>query len=68
MGTLASFKSIVHTQLSAMQTSGEIVGFSINIDENQNILTTDEFKIEYRIVPVDSNDQILVDIGLATQI
>jgi len=67
-GTIGAFSSIVHTQLSAMAAAGEISGFAIDIDASQNILTEDCFNISYRIVPVDSNDQLCIDIGLATQV
>lgn len=67
-GTIGQFKSIVHTQLAFMQANGEISGFSITIDPAQDILSTDTFKVSYRLVPVGTNKQIEVELGLATQI
>ena len=51
-----------------MQASGEISGFGIEIDPSQNVLSTNTFKVQYRIVPVGTNDQIEVELGFATQV
>jgi len=67
-GTINQFKAIVHTQLAAMQASGEISGFGIEIDPSQNILSTNTLKVQYRIVPVGTNDQIEVELGFSTQV
>ena len=68
IGTINQFKSIVHTQLIAMQAAGEISGFAITINPNQNVLANDGVNISYRIIPVGENKQINVEIGLATSI
>jgi hypothetical protein len=68
VGTINQFKSIVHRQLTSMQTAGEVSGFSITINPKQNILGGACFEIEYRIIPVGTNDQICVELGLATSI
>ena len=68
VGTINQFKAIVHRQLVSMQTAGEISGFSITINPKQNILGGSCFEIEYRIIPVGTNDQICVELGLATSI
>lgn len=67
-GTIEQFKSIVHQQLSVMQSNGEISGFSITIDPSQDVLTNDGVQIKYRIVPVGVNSSIEIEIGLATQV
>jgi len=68
VGTINQFKAIVHRQLVSMQTAGEVSGFSITINPKQNILGGACFEIEYRIIPVGTNDQICVELGLATSI
>lgn len=67
-GTISVFRSIVQTQLAALEANGEISGSSIIIDPTQNVLSNDGVKIQYRIVPVLENKQVEVEIGLSIQV
>ena len=64
-GTINQFKALVHQGLTGMLTNGEISGFDITIDPAQNVLSTNTLKIKYRIVPVGTNKQIEIEIGLS---
>jgi hypothetical protein len=66
-GTIGQFRSIVHTQLSAMLANGEISGFTIIIDPLQDVLGNNGMKIGYRIIPATDNKQIDVELGFARQ-
>jgi hypothetical protein len=48
-----------------MKSSGEISGYGVNIDPNQNVLVNDTLIISYVIVPVGVATRIYVEEGLS---
>lgn len=62
---ITAFKTIVSDVLNKMKTAGEISGYSVTIDANQNVLITDTLKISYRIVPLGVATAINVEEGLS---
>ena len=62
---ITAFKTIVSDVLNKMKTAGEISGYSVTIDANQNVVITDTLKISYRIVPLGVATAINVEEGLS---
>ncbi len=48
-----------------MQAAQEISGYSVTIDEKQNVLVDDTLRIGYTIVPVGVATRIYVEEGLS---
>lgn len=59
------YKSLVEGVLNAMQSAGEVSGFTVIIDPKQNVLETDTLEIKYRLVPKGVVSDILVEEGFA---
>ena len=54
--------------LLQMESDGELSGFSVTIDPNQDVLSSSEIKISIKIVPKGIARNILVTMGFALQI
>ena len=70
-GTLSAsqitiFLNLVSSVLQAMETAGEISGYTVNIPANQNILKNDTLIIKYSIIPIACAEAIEVTEGLST--
>lgn len=62
---ITAFKTLVGDVLAKMKTAGEISGYSVNIDANQNVLVDDTLRIGYVLVPVGVATKIYVEEGLS---
>lgn len=60
------FTNAVSDVLTAMESAEEISGKgAINIPANQNILQNDKLRLSYKIVPMGTSKEIIVEEGLA---
>jgi hypothetical protein len=62
---ITAFKTLIGDILAKMQAAGEVSGYAVNIDQNQNVLTDDTLRISYVIVPVGVATRIYVEEGLS---
>lgn len=62
---VTAFKNIVGEVLLAMQTAGEISGYKVVMDQNQNVNKTDAIKIGYYVIPVGISSAIYVEESLS---
>lgn len=62
---ITAFKTLVGDVLAKMKTAGEISGYAVNIDANQNVLVDDTLRIGYVLVPVGVATKIYVEEGLS---
>lgn len=62
---ISAFKTLIGDILAKMQAAQEIAGYSVTIDEKQNVLVDDRLRIGYVIVPVGVATQIYVEEGLS---
>lgn len=61
--TIKYFENLGAQALQNMETQGEVSGFIIEIDPNQNVLATDELKITVKIRPNGTAKFISVSLG-----
>lgn len=59
------FKTRISSVLDQMQANGEVSGYSVVINEKQNVLSNDQVVIAYKIIPKGVATQILVQEGFA---
>ena len=62
---ITAFKTLIGDVLAKMQAAGEISGYAVTIDPNQNVLVDDTLRISYVIVPVGVATKIYVEEGLS---
>jgi len=62
---ITAFQTLIGDILSKMQAAQEISGYSVTIDEKQNVLVDDTLRIGYTIVPVGVATRIYVEEGLS---
>jgi len=62
---ISAFKTLIGDILAKMQAAGEISGYAVTIDPNQNVLVNDTLRISYVIVPVGVATKIYVEEGLS---
>lgn len=62
---ITSFKNLVGDVLNKMKTAGEISGYAVDINPNQNVLIDDTLRISYVLVPVGVATKIYVEEGLS---
>lgn len=62
---ITMFNNIVKDVLTRMQDNGEVSGFKIVIDKNQNVLKNDTLIIKFYLVPIGVASRIEVVEGLA---
>ena len=68
LGTIGYFKTLAEGALKLMDDSNEISGFSIDIDPDQNVLSTSKIEIVAKIVPVGVAKTIEVKLGFALSV
>ena len=68
VGYIEYLKSEAEAFLLQMESDGELSGFSVTIDPNQDVLSSSEIKISIKIVPKGIARNILVTMGFALQI
>lgn len=61
-GFARSMEAIVETQILELM-AGEISGVEVVIDENQNVISSNQTEIELRVTPVGYQSQIIVNLG-----
>jgi hypothetical protein len=66
--TIEYFKSIGEKPLEQMVKDGELSGFALDIDPDQNILSTSTLEVVVQLVPVGVARNIVVNIGFTLQI
>lgn len=66
--TIAYFKNESSRALEQMQRDGEISAFSVNIDPNQNVVSTSELNIGIDVIPVGVARNISINIGFVTSL
>jgi hypothetical protein len=62
---ISAFKTLIGDILAKMQAAGEISGYAVTINANQNVLVDDTLIISYVIVPVGVATKIYVEEGLS---
>jgi hypothetical protein len=65
--TIQTFNTAAQKALRDMATAGEISGFAISIDPNQNVLSTKKIIVVATIVPVGEATQIEVPLSYSIQ-
>lgn len=66
--TIGDFESVANRPLSRMLVDGELSGYRIFINPDQNVLSTSKIEVEVRAVPVGVANEISVTIGLTTRL
>jgi len=66
--TIASLEAIGSIPLEQMERDGELSGFKIFINPNQNVLSTSKLLITLKIVPVGVLREITVNLGFALNV
>lgn len=66
--TIAYFKSLTSRPLEQMQRDGELSGFGVTIDSEQNVLSDSKLVIAVQLIPVGVARQIQVNIGFTVKI
>lgn len=66
--TIATFKNEAERALDEMERLGEVSGFSVSIDPDQNVLRDSQIVISIIIVPVGVARNIVVNIGFNVSI
>lgn len=66
--TVQKFQNVIESQLSQMENSYELSGFSVLIPADQNILQTATLDVNVKVVPVGSADVININLSYAVQI
>lgn len=61
-------KDLAGVPLVDMQRAGELSGFSVEIDETQNLLQTSTLQVTIKIVPKGISRNIIVDLGFALKL
>ncbi|UWY28805.1 DUF2586 family protein [Flavobacterium sp. TR2] len=65
---IASLEAIASIPLEQMERDGEISGFKININPDQEVLTTSKLEVTIKIVPVGVLREIVVNLGFTLQL
>ena len=66
---IKSWQALIDNAINSQMTAeGEISGSRTNIDPNQNILGTNEMKVELNILPVGYAKYITVELGFTTSL
>ncbi len=66
--TIETFKTVVEQTLIQMERDEEISGYSVEIDPDQDVLTTSTIIITLRLLPTGVARQIQINSGFTTQI
>lgn len=65
---IASLEAIAAIPLEQMERDGEISGFKININPDQEVLTTSKLEVTIKIVPVGVLRELVVNLGFTLQL
>ena len=66
--TVGFFSSLITRPLVAMENAGELSGFSVEIDPNQNVLATSILNVVIKLLPVGVAREIIVQLGFTSSI
>lgn len=66
--SIASLEAIGATPLEQMERDGELSGFKIFINPEQDVLTSSQLQVTIKIVPVGVLREIVVNIGFALKV
>jgi len=67
-GTVAFLTSVANRQLEAMEKAGELSGYVVEIDPDQNVLASSEVEFVIKKVPVGVMRKIKIKIGFTTKL
>ncbi|MCL2291225.1 MAG: DUF2586 domain-containing protein [Bacteroidetes bacterium] len=67
-GTVAFLTSVANRQLEAMEKAGELSGYVVEIDPNQNVLVSSELEFVMKNVPVGVLRKMRIKIGYTTKL
>ena len=67
-GTITFLTSVANRQLEAMEKAGELSGFIVEIDPNQNVLASSMVEFVIKQVPVGVMRKVQIKIGFTTKI
>lgn len=65
---VAALETVAGKALEDMEKAGELSGYSVEIDPEQNVLATSQIEIQIKNVPVGVMRRILVKIGFTTKL
>lgn len=68
VGTIGYFKTLAEAGLNNMEDNREISGYDVDIDPDQNVLSTSKIEVVAKIVPVGVAKTIEVKLGFALSI
>lgn len=68
VSTITYFKELGRNALNSMLNAGEISAFNVDIDSNQNVLSTSKLEIIADIVPVGTNKTISIKLGFVLSV
>ncbi|WP_222931261.1 DUF2586 family protein, partial [Xanthovirga aplysinae] len=66
--TVASFQSQAQLRVEQMAKEGELSAYSVNINPDQDVLSTSSLSIDVTLVPVGLAREIKVNIGFSVQL
>ena len=66
--TVAALEALAEDPLAQMERNGELSGYLVSIDPEQDLLGTSKLNVTIRLVPVGVLREIIVSIGLALSI
>ncbi len=67
-GTILEFEGFCENALNLMLSAGEVSGFKVSVNPNQNVLQTSTLYIQVEIVPVGVGRNIVIEIGYAVKV
>lgn len=66
--TVGYFQDLAQTPITQMEADGEISAGEATVDPSQDVLGTSQLEVAIRIVPVGIAEEIIVNIGLTTNL
>jgi hypothetical protein len=66
--TVASLETIAGKALEDMEKAGELSGYKVEINPEQNVLATSELEVQIKNVPVGVMRKVLIKIGFTTKL
>lgn len=66
--TVATLKNVANQHLEAMEKAGELSGYSVEIDPEQNVISTSQVEFVIKNIAVGVMRKIKINIGYTTQI
>lgn len=65
--TVASLETIAGRALESMERAGELSGYRVEINPEQNVLATSQLEVQIKNVPVGVMRKVLIKIGFSTK-